>query len=172
LPGTSGFTGRVEQLAVLDAALPDTSAAAGAVVVVSGPGGVGKTALAVHWAHGRRDRFPDGQLFANLYGFDPADRPVPANEVVHGFLLALGVPAGRIPEPTSARTALFRSLLADRSKLVVLDNAVDADQVRPLLLGAASCVTVVTMVCRGRRAAPRHSCVVAHSQDTLSGVIR
>jgi DNA-binding SARP family transcriptional activator/tetratricopeptide (TPR) repeat protein len=117
---------------------------AGMISVITGTGGVGKTALAVHWAQQVRDRFPDGQLYANLRGFDPAGAAMDPAEAVRGFLDALGVPPQRIPVTAAAQTALYRSLLADRRMLIVLDNAVDADQVRPLLPGSPACLVVVT----------------------------
>jgi DNA-binding SARP family transcriptional activator/predicted negative regulator of RcsB-dependent stress response len=142
------FTGRSYPLRQLDALLPDAGKAASATAVVisaiAGTPGVGKTALAVHWAHRVQHRFPDGQLYANLRGFNPGAAPTPPARVVRGFLDALNVPAQRIPTEPDAQIGLYRSLLADRRVLVLLDNARDADQVRPLLPGAPGCVTVVT----------------------------
>ena len=106
--------------------------------------GIGKTALAVQWAHQVADRFPDGQLYVNLRGFDPAGPPVTPAEAVRGFLDAFEVPAARIPVSLDAQAALYRSLLAGRRVLVLLDNAHDADQVRPLLPGSPGCGVVVT----------------------------
>ncbi|MEV4349504.1 tetratricopeptide repeat protein, partial [Actinoplanes sp. NPDC049596] len=113
-------------------------------VVLSGTAGVGKTTLAVHWAHRVRHRFRGGQLFVNLGGFGPAPSVVPPDEALRGFLEALGVPAGRIPRDLTARSALFRTRVAGHRLLIVLDNARDADQVRPLLPGAPDCAVVVT----------------------------
>ncbi|MFS8098980.1 tetratricopeptide repeat protein [Lentzea alba] len=134
---TPRFVGRSEQLRVLDA-LP------GGIAVISGTAGVGKSALALHWAHQVADRFPDGQLYVNLRGFDPSTAPITPAEAVRGFLDAFGTPPERIPAGLDAQAALFRSLLADRRMLVVLDNAADAEQIRPLLPGGSECLVVVT----------------------------
>ena len=143
------FTGRAAELARLDRLLADGSPGdrpAPAVVIsaVSGTAGVGKTALAVHWAHRVAARFPDGQLYVNLRGFDPRGRAVSPAEAVRGFLDALGVPAGKIPADLDAQVAMYRSALAGKRMLVLLDNARDAEQARPLLPGSGGSVAVVT----------------------------
>jgi len=144
-PAVPAFTGRSAELASLDAlagcgptvtpAATDgqTAPAAMAICAVSGTAGVGKTALAVHWAHRVAGWFPDGQLYVNLRGFDPAGTAVDPGQALSGFLDALGVPAARIPANPDTRAGLYRSLLAGKRVLVVLDNAHSADQVRPLL---------------------------------------
>jgi tetratricopeptide (TPR) repeat protein/transcriptional regulator with XRE-family HTH domain len=144
-----GFTGREVELAELDLLLPDTwiegGGRPGPVVIsaVSGTAGVGKTALAVRWAHRVQEQFPDGQLYVNLRGYDP-DRPVPATEALAGFLRALGMAGPDIPLEEAERAARYRSLLAGKRLLVVLDNAATAEQVRPLLPGSPSVMVVVT----------------------------
>jgi DNA-binding SARP family transcriptional activator/tetratricopeptide (TPR) repeat protein len=137
------FTGRDEPLRRLDALLSSAGAGTGAVVI-SGTAGVGKTALAVHWAHRVRHRFPDGQLYVNLRGFDPSGTGMDPAEAVRSFLDTLGVPAPRIPAQLDAQAALYRTLLADKRMLVLLDNASDPDQVRPLLPGAGASLALIT----------------------------
>ncbi|ANH94257.1 regulator [Streptomyces sp. SAT1] len=114
------------------------------VSAIGGMAGVGKTALAVHWAHQVADRFPDGQLYVNLRGFEASERPLDPGEALGGFLRALGVPSGDIPASTERRSALFREKTASRQLIAVLDNAADAEQVRPLLPASAGCLTIVT----------------------------
>jgi DNA-binding SARP family transcriptional activator/tetratricopeptide (TPR) repeat protein len=141
-----GFTGRADELARLDAILSTVDRQPTAVIIsaVSGTAGVGKTALAVHWVHAVADRFPDGQLYVNLRGFDPGGAATSPAEAVRGFLDALQVPPQRIPASLQAQVNLYRSLLAGRRVAVVLDNARDAEQVRPLLPGAPGCLVIVT----------------------------
>ncbi|RSD09203.1 AfsR/SARP family transcriptional regulator [Amycolatopsis eburnea] len=143
-----GFVGRRDELAELDALL----SAEAPVSVLAGTAGVGKTAVAVHWAHRVRDRFPDGQLYVDLHGYGP-DEPVSATDALAGFLRALGFDGAGIPEDPAERAARFRSLTDRRRLLVVLDNARSADDVRPLLPAGPSCVTVIT------------------SRDTLAGLV-
>jgi DNA-binding SARP family transcriptional activator/tetratricopeptide (TPR) repeat protein len=137
-----GFTGRRKALAELDALIEGQGGPSTATV--SGTAGVGKTALAVHWARRVAERFPDGQLYVNLRGFDDSAQVVRPAAVVRRFLLALGVPAERVPEDPEAQVAHYRSLLAGRRVLVLLDNARDCAQVRPLLPGGAPAFCLVT----------------------------
>ncbi|RAJ31202.1 DNA-binding SARP family transcriptional activator [Kitasatospora sp. SolWspMP-SS2h] len=147
--GPGRFVGRHRYLRELDALLPAVPAdPAGPadpypLVTVVGPPGIGKTALATHWAHEHRDRFPDGQLFADLHGHStrPAARPA---DLLARFLRALGTPPDRLPADPDEAAALYRTLLADRRLLIVLDDARDAAQVRPLLPGARGCAVLVT----------------------------
>ena len=141
-----GFTGRTGDLARLNEILARTAGQPTAVPVVAiwGSAGIGKTALAVNWAHRVRHRFPDGQLFADLRGFDPALPPVGHVQTLRRFLDVLGAPPSRIPDSAEGQVDLYRCLLADRRVLVVLDNVGDANQVRPLLPGGPGCLVVVT----------------------------
>jgi DNA-binding SARP family transcriptional activator/tetratricopeptide (TPR) repeat protein len=140
-----GFTGRATHLAQLDALLPDADSATTPAVVfaIDGTAGVGKTALAITWAHQVANRFPDGQLYVDLRGYSPGV-PLTPIEVLAGFLHALGLRGADIPSVVDQAAAAYRSLLADKRMLVVLDNAHDADQVRPLLPAGPGCVALVT----------------------------
>jgi tetratricopeptide (TPR) repeat protein len=154
-PAVACFTGRDAELAALTgllAAPPEDQSPAMVISAIGGTAGVGKTALAVQWAHLVAERFPDGQLYVNLRGYDP-DESVSVADALAGFLRALGVAGHEIPAETEGRARLYRSMLAGRRTLVLLDNARDADQVRPLLPGDPGCVAVVT------------------SRDTLSGLV-
>ncbi|MGW0653514.1 AfsR/SARP family transcriptional regulator [Streptomyces umbrinus] len=138
------FTGRLDELARFRGLLPGSSASAVVIGVIGGMAGVGKTALAVHWAHQVADGFPDGQLYVDLRGFHPSGTVMSPAEAIRSFLGALGVPAQRVPAGLDAQAALYRSLLARRRVLIVLDNARDTEHVRALLPGAPGCLVVVT----------------------------
>ncbi|HCT78865.1 MAG TPA: hypothetical protein DGT23_20355 [Micromonosporaceae bacterium] len=141
---TRAFAPRTRELAWLDAMLADSRGADSTMItVVSGTAGVGKTSLAVHWAHQVRRSFPDGQLYVDLRGFG-SDAMVDPPAVLRRFLDAYGVPGHRIPAGLDELAALYRSVLADRRVLVVLDNARDVEQVRPLLPGSPGCAVVLT----------------------------
>ncbi|MFF5705058.1 BTAD domain-containing putative transcriptional regulator [Streptomyces sp. NPDC012794] len=170
-----GFTGRTAELTALDRA---TAAHPDAVVMLTGSAGVGKTALALHWAHRRRADFPDGRLFADLHGYSP----VPARDttsVLREFLLALGVPAERMPDTAQALGARYRELTCGRRMLVVLDNARDSAQVRPLLPGGEGCATLVTsrsrlgelVVSDAARPVPVRELPAAQSTELLAAVL-
>lgn len=149
----SGFTGRMTDAARLDRMLSDGQIErAVAISVVSGTAGVGKTALAVHWAHQVRDKFGDGQLYINLRGH-ARDTPVRPIDAVTSLLRGLGVAPERIPPALDDAAALYRTLLADRRVLVLLDDAADAEQVRPLLPGGSANLVLIT------------------SRDTLAGLV-
>jgi DNA-binding SARP family transcriptional activator/tetratricopeptide (TPR) repeat protein len=153
-PAVAGFVGRGAELAWLAALLPERPDPGAPILIsaVTGGAGVGKTALAVQFAQQVRDRFPDGQLYVNLRGYGPG-APVPPATVLGHFLRALAVPGDQVPVDVDAATALYRSILAGRRVLVVLDNAGTAEQVRPLLPGTPGCAVVVT------------------SRDRLSGLV-
>ena len=136
------FTGRAAELAELSALRSRPVCPVG-ITAIGGTAGVGKTALAVHWARQAASRFPDGQLYANLRGFGPAE-PLHPGEALRAFLDALGVPAAQIPAGLEARHALYRSLLEDKKVLILLDNARDPAQVRPLLPGTPDAQVLIT----------------------------
>ena len=140
------FTGREAELAALTGLLvprPGVRVPALVISAITGTAGVGKTALAIQWSHLVAGQFPDGQLYVNLRGFDP-DQPVAAADALAGLLRALGVAGQEIPDALEERARLYRSRLAGRRMLVLLDNARDGEQVRPLLPGDPGCVAVVT----------------------------
>jgi tetratricopeptide (TPR) repeat protein len=144
-PDTAGFAGRATELGQLHA-MVETPAepASPSVAVITGTAGVGKTTLAIRFARQAAARFPDGQLYVNLRGFDPSGSPVDARTALRGFFEALDVPARQIPPELEARTALFRSLLDGKRMLLLLDNARSTEQVRPLLPGSPGCMVVIT----------------------------
>jgi DNA-binding SARP family transcriptional activator len=140
---TTDFTGRAKELAELDSLVSATQDDSPLIVTIAGMAGVGKTTLAVQWAHNLAKRFPGGQLYVNLRGFDQATVLHPA-DALRGFLAALGVTPEQIPSALAEQTALFRSKAAGRTMIVLLDNARDPDQVRPLLPGSGRHVVIVT----------------------------
>ena len=156
----SNFTGRSEELNALTKSLESGGKMPGVVVIlaIGGTAGVGKTALAVQWAHQVADRFPGGQLYVNLRGYDSV-QPMSAADALARFLRALGVPGRDIPAEEDERAARYRSMLAGRRILVFLDNAGSAEQVRPLLPGTPTCAVVTTsrdsLACRARDGAAR-----------------
>jgi transcriptional regulator with XRE-family HTH domain len=145
-PSVGHFTGREQELAALSALLNPAERSIGAVAIsaISGIAGIGKTALAVHWAHQAADRFPDGQLYVNLRDFSRPGRPVPPAAAIRTVLAALQVPDERIPTGLDAQTGLYRSLLWGKRMLVLLDNAWNSAQVRPLLPSALGCLVLAT----------------------------
>jgi DNA-binding SARP family transcriptional activator len=144
LPATvGGLSGRSASVARLDTHLNQVGERA-RVVVIAGGAGVGKTTLAVHWAHRVADKFPDGQLYVDLRGFDPSGQALEPGDAIRDFLQAFGISPSRFPTERSAQEGLFRSVLAGRRVLLLLDNARNPEQVRPLLPGGRGCAVVVT----------------------------
>ncbi|ONI80999.1 hypothetical protein ALI144C_20755 [Actinosynnema sp. ALI-1.44] len=142
-PDLPSFAGRAGELKQLDSLLPDLPRNL-VTVAIDGMPGAGKTTLAVHWAHSVASRFPDGQLYVNMRGFHPDHVQLTATEALRGFLEALGISANRIPAGVDAQSALYRSVLSTRRVLVLIDNAREAADIRPLLPGAAGCLVIVT----------------------------
>jgi DNA-binding SARP family transcriptional activator len=145
-PDLKVFTGRRAELGTLLEITNAASDSAGppATVLISGMAGIGKTTLAVHWAHEIADRFPDGRLHVELRGFHPSRPRLEPAEALRAMLTALGVPAGHLPIGPDALAGLYRSVLSGRRVLVLLDDAFDSDQVRPLLPAAPGCLTLVS----------------------------
>lgn len=144
-PDVAGFTGRTEEMTLLDALLDRTEEVRGPTAgLITGVGGLGKTCLAVHWAHSVAEHFPDGHLFADLRGYDENHEPTPVGEVLGRFLRALGAPADRIPVGLEERAALYRSILAERRVLVVLDNVHSYPHIVPLLPSSPGCCVLIT----------------------------
>jgi DNA-binding SARP family transcriptional activator len=181
-PEPSGFAGRAAELGWLHALLPgpqpalDGAPQASPVVLITGTAGVGKTTLAVRFARQAGPLFPDGQLYVNLRGFDPAGAPMPPGTALHWFLNALGVPAEHVPSAVEAQSALLRTLLRARRMLLLLDNAHDADQVRPLLPGSSGCMVLVTsrsqltgLVVDGARALPLDVLGAQEAAELIAG---
>ena len=145
LPGAARhFVGRAAELDRLSALLDAVDQGTVVISAVDGTAGIGKSALAIHWANQSKDRFPDGHLYINLGGYTAVGEPIPGAIAVRAFLDALEVPAARIPADLAEQAALYRSLVADRRMLVVLDNARDSAHVRPLLPGGDRCMVLVT----------------------------
>ena len=172
-----GFAGRADALVVLTE-LAASHATTGQIAVIVGAAGVGKTALATHWAQEQRNRYRDGQLYVNLRGHGPGT-PLRPEQALGGFLRALGVPAEQVPLDLDEAAALYRTLLADRRTLVLLDNAVGVDQVRPLLPAGTGCMALVTSRDRlaglavrdGARLMRLDTLDAGESLDLLTGVI-
>ncbi|WP_267888421.1 ATP-binding protein [Streptomyces sp. SBT349] len=155
--GAGNFIGRAGELAALDELLGSAASSRSVMTaVIDGPPGVGKTALAIRWAHTVQSRFPGGVLFADLQGFGPGGSPADPADVLMTFLSSLGMPLETIPAGKEQRAAMMRSLAADRPVLIVADNAIDSVQVEPLVPGAAGSAVLVTSRRRLTGLAVRH----------------
>ncbi|OXM44844.1 SARP family transcriptional regulator [Amycolatopsis alba DSM 44262] len=172
------FTGRADELAVLTSVLEEAADQSATIVIsaIFGTGGVGKTWLALHWAYQHLDLFPDGQLFVDLRGFAPEGQPLSPSAVVQGFLDTFGVDPARVPAELEAQAALYRSILADKRMLIVLDNARDTKQVIPLLPASPGCAVVITsrdrlaglVAAHGARPIPVDVFSAAEARDMLA----
>jgi len=175
-PEPAGFAGRTAELRQLHAMLPGTAGPA-PVVVVTGTAGVGKTTLAARFARQAAPRFPDGQLYVNLRGFDPSGAPTEPAAALRVFFAALGVPPSQVPATLEAQTGLFRSLLEGRRMLLLLDNARSTEQVRPLLPSSPECMVVITsrsqltglVATEGARSLALDVLSAAEARDLLAG---
>jgi DNA-binding SARP family transcriptional activator len=146
LPAARGvFVGRARELRAMDVLFGRASAgvSGSTMIVLHGLGGIGKTALALQWVHRQRERFPGGQLFVDLHGYGPGE-PVGTGSALHSLLSGVGIPEAQIPADVEARSSLLRTMLAGRDCLLVLDNALDADHVRPLIPGPGSLALVTS----------------------------
>lgn len=173
LPPAMPLSGRIDELAALDAT---QTSGAPRLSVISGLGGIGKTSLALRWAHDNLSRFPDGRLYVNLHGSDPGTPATQPQKVLSDFLVGLGVERNAIPAGVEAKLGLYRSLVAQKRILILLDNARDPEQVRPLLPGTPSCTVVVTsrnrlnglLVMEGARSIPLDLLTPAESLQLLA----
>ena len=175
-PEVAGFAGRAAELQWLDGLLP-AALTGSPLALITGSAGIGKTTLAVRFGRRVASRFPDGQLYVNLRGFDPASAPVPPAVSLQGFFDALGVPPRHVPAGLDAQSALLRSLLDGKRLLLLLDNARDPDQIRPLLPGSPGCLVLVTsrsqltglVVADGARPLPLDVLDGAEAAELLAG---
>ncbi|MGW2339387.1 BTAD domain-containing putative transcriptional regulator [Streptomyces sp. NPDC001661] len=166
---TAEFLGRAGEVSVLQEILGGTGRGHPAIAAIDGTGGVGKSALAIHTAHRLADRFPDGQFYVDLHGATVGLTPLEPGEVLGRFLSTLGVPRVAVPTNTEEAAAAFRSLVADRRVLIVLDNAASVEQVRPLLPAGPGCAVLVTsreMLTTLEGAGHLHLGVLFHDQAT------